>query len=63
MKRHEARHRLLANVGHLLFAVTFAAALLHSMRLGSHRLHNLLALAAIVFPAVGGAVGALRTQG
>lgn len=62
MKRHGGRHRRLVYVGNLLFAITFVAALLHSMHLGPHWLHNLLAFVAIVFPAVGGALGALRTH-
>jgi hypothetical protein len=61
-KRHGRRHRRLVYAGNLLFATTFVAALLHSLRIGSHQLHTVLALVAIAFPAVGGALGALRTH-
>ena len=62
MTRHGGRHRRLVYAGNLLFAVTFVAALLHSMPFGSHRFHNVLAFVAIVSPAVGAALGALRTH-
>jgi hypothetical protein len=61
MRRHGGRHRRLVYVGNLLFAMTFVVALLHSV-LRESRFHNLLAFIAIVFPAVGGALGALRTH-
>lgn len=62
MKRHGGRHRRLVYAGNLLFAMTFVVALLHCMPFGSHRFHNVLALVAIVSPAVGAALGALRTH-
>ena len=61
-KRHGGRHRRLVYAGNFLFATTFVAALLHSMHVGSHQSHSVLALVAIVFPAVGGALAALRTH-
>lgn len=61
-ERHGGRHRRLVYAGNLLFGLTFVAAVLHSVRAGSHWFHNVLAFAAIVFPAVGGALGALRTH-
>jgi hypothetical protein len=47
---------------YILFGLTFIAAVLHVLYKGSHLIHNFLALMSIVFPAVAGAIGAIRTH-
>jgi SMODS and SLOG-associating 2TM effector domain 1 len=61
-KRHSARHQRLFVAGAALFALTCLAALLHALPIVPHALRPTLWFAAIVLPALGAAVAAIRTQ-
>ncbi len=56
------RHRQLSLSSYILFGLTFVAALLHVLYGGTHLFHHLFAFLSIVFPAVAGALGAIRTH-
>ena len=60
--RHHRRHRRLEVAGNFLFALTFVAAALHVVQIGPDWFHRLLGFVAIVFPAIGGALAAIRTH-
>lgn len=59
-KRYASAHRRLSVAGNTLFGLTFAAAALHAC--GVVPLHGVLAFLAVVLPALGGALGAIRHQ-
>ena len=59
-QRHWRRHRIMSLAGNILFGCTFIAAVLHVLHVGSGIFHSLFAFMAIVFPAIGGALGAIR---
>lgn len=61
-ERHSSRHHRITNVGNSLFALTFVAAVLHAFEIGPHSLHPWLTFLAIVLPAVGAALSAIRTH-
>lgn len=60
---HQERlHHRLAIVGIILFGLTFIAAVLHAFHFGPRELHTLLSFMAVSLPAIGGALGAIRTH-
>lgn len=59
-ERHQRRHLRMERAGNLLFGLTFLAAVLHVLDVGHDFFHHLLAFMAIVFPAIAGALGAIR---
>jgi len=59
-QRHWRKHRRMSLAGYILFSCTFIAAVLHVLPVGSDLFHRLFAFMAIVFPAIGGALGAIR---
>jgi hypothetical protein len=61
-KRHQRRYRRMYIAGYILFGFTFVAALLHVLQVGPDLFHRLSAFMAIVFPAIAGALGAIRIQ-
>jgi len=61
-ERNLLRYYRLELLGILFFALTFVAAVLHVIHLGPYWFDNLLAFCAIVFPAVGGSLGAIRAH-
>lgn len=61
-QRHWRRHRRMSLAGNTLFSCTFIAAVLHVLHVGPDIFHRLLVFMAIIFPAIGGALGAIRIQ-
>lgn len=61
-RRHLRRHHRLARTGEVLFGLTFIAAVVHVLQVGPELFHHGLAFVALVFPAIGGALGAIRTH-
>jgi len=59
-ERHYRKHHRLVVTTNILFAITFVAAVFHALGLGPHSFHTTLAFIAIVSPAVGAALGAIR---
>lgn len=59
-QRHWRRHRRMSLAGNIFFGCTFIAAVLHVLHVGPDLFHRLFAFMAIVFPAIGGALGAIR---
>lgn len=61
-ERHQRRHQRMARTSNVLFALTFVAALLHVFHVGTDIVHRSFALIGIAFPAIAGALGAIRTH-
>jgi hypothetical protein len=61
-QRHYRRHRQLVFASNLLFALTFIAAALHAWHGSPKSLHSLLPFMAIVCPAIGSTLAAIRTH-
>lgn len=61
-KRHWGRHRRMMYAGNILFGLTLIAAVLHILHTGPDLLNRLFLFMAIVFPALAGALGAIRTH-
>jgi len=61
-RRHQRRHHRMAYAGNILFGITFVAALLHVLHLGTDLFDHLLLFMAIVFPAIAGALAAIRAH-
>jgi hypothetical protein len=61
-QRHRRRHHRLEIAGNILFGLTFVAAVLHVVHFGPDLFQNLLTFMAITLPAIGAALGAIRTH-
>ena len=61
-KRHYQRHIRMGRASYVMFGLTICAVLLHIMDIGSHLLGSILAFMAIVFPAIGASITAIRTH-
>jgi hypothetical protein len=59
-RKNAQRHCWMANSCYALFWLTFFAAVLHSLHLGGERFGPVLSFVAVVFPVIGGAIGAMR---
>lgn len=61
-ERHYRRHHRMVVASYVLFALTICVALLHILKVGPHAAENAFAFMAIVFPAIGASIAAIRTH-
>lgn len=61
-KRHRGRYHRFERAGYILFGLTFAVAIPHILDVVPHPFHGVMGFLEIIFPAAGGALGAIRTH-
>ncbi len=61
-RKNHRRYRRMLYTGNTFFGLTFIIAIIHVFHLGSYIFNHILAFAVIVFPAIAGAIAAIRTH-